>query len=182
MKHNDKTSISKFLSLVLRHQPEAAGITVAYQGGWANVSALIRGMRSAGYPVDLPLLEEIVAEDEKQRYSFNADHTMIRANQGHSFPVDLGLKPIDPPEFLWHGTASRFLEAIQREGLQKMSRLFVHLSPDQETAVRVGTRHGKPVVLRVRAGEMQKDGYVFYRAENGVWLTETVPPRYFDII
>lgn len=178
----EKTRISKLISLVLRHHPEAAGITVDPQGGWAEVSALIRGLRQKGFPVTEALLEEIVAEDEKQRYSFDETHTRIRANQGHSFPVELGLTPLTPPEFLWHGTATRFLDSILREGLCKMQRQHVHLSPGPETAAKVGARHGKAIVLRVRALDMHRDAYVFFRSENGVWLTEHVPPDYLELM
>jgi putative RNA 2'-phosphotransferase len=178
----EKTRISKFMSLVLRHQPEAAGVTVDPKGGWAKVSALIHGMRQKGFPITEALLEEIVAEDAKQRYSFDATHTKIRANQGHSFPVELGLTPLTPPEFLWHGTASRFLDGIFREGLCKMQRQHVHLSPDPETAMKVGARHGKAIVLRVRALDMHRAGYVFFCSDNGVWLTEHVPPEFLEIM
>ena len=171
---------SKFLSLVLRHQPDAAGITVDAHG-WAEVGALLRGMTDAGVPCDLQALREIVRTDEKQRYTFNEDGTKIRASQGHSFPVDLGLTQTDPPQVLWHGTATRFLECIMQEGLKPMSRQYVHLSPDAETAYRVGIRHGKPVILQVDALRMAQDGMKFYRAENGVWLTDAVPPQYLQI-
>ena len=174
-----KTRTSKFISLVLRHQPDAAGITLDAHG-WADVKKLLRGMTAAGHPADTALLEEIVRTDEKQRYSFNEDHTKIRANQGHSVAVDLELKPVAPPEFLWHGTASRFLGSIMQEGLKPMSRQYVHLSPDAETARKVGLRHGKPVILQISAGEMAQEGFRFYRAENGVWLTDTVPVRYIS--
>ncbi len=171
---------SKFLSLVLRHQPDAAGITVDAHG-WAEVGALLRGMTDAGVPCDLQALREIVRTDEKQRYTFNEDGTKIRASQGHSFPVDLGLTQTDPPQVLWHGTATRFLADIMKEGLKPMSRQYVHLSPDAETAYRVGIRHGKPVILRVDAQRMAQDGMRFFRAENGVWLTDAVPPQYLQI-
>ncbi|MBR4201014.1 MAG: RNA 2'-phosphotransferase [Oscillospiraceae bacterium] len=177
MNKKSMTQTSKFLSLVLRHQPEAAGITLDSHG-WADVPALLGGMTAAGCPVDTALLEEIVRTDEKQRYSFNAEHTKIRANQGHSVKVDLNLRPVAPPEFLWHGTASRFLDSILREGLKPMSRQYVHLSPDTGTAEKVGSRHGRPVILQIAAQQMAQDGYLFYQAENGVWLTDTVPPQY----
>ena len=172
-----KTHTSKFISLILRHQPDAAGITLDAHG-WADVPKLLNGMAAAGYPADPALLEEIVRTDAKQRYAFNEDHTKIRANQGHSVAVDLEFQPVEPPEYLWHGTASRFLGSIMQEGLKPMSRQYVHLSPDIETAVKVGTRHGRPVVLQIAAGQMAKDGCRFYRAENGVWLTDTVPAEY----
>ena len=171
------TQYSKFLSLVLRHQPEAAGITLD-RHGWADVPALLEGLQKTGRPVRMEMLEEIVRTDEKQRYAFNAEHTKIRANQGHSIPVELDLVPLTPPEVLWHGTAERFLGMIFADGLRPMSRQYVHLSADPETAQKVGQRHGKPVILRVAAGEMFRAGMQFYQAENGVWLTDTVPPAY----
>ena len=175
----DLTRHSKFLSLILRHQPEAAGITLDRQG-WAEVTPLLAGMQKAGHPVTAEMLEEIVRTDEKMRYSFNEDHTKIRANQGHSVHVELGLKRKEPPEYLWHGTAERFLDSILAEGLRPMSRQQVHLSADPETARKVGQRHGKPVVLRVRAGDMHRDGAYFYQADNGVWLTDNVPAVYLE--
>ena len=174
---SDLVKYSRFLSLILRHQPETAGITLDPQG-WADVSALIAGMQAAGTPMTAELLDEIVRTDEKMRYSYNADRTKIRANQGHSIHVELGLVPVQPPEILWHGTASRFLDSILTEGLKPMSRQYVHLSPDEETARKVGQRHGKPVILRVNAGEMFRAGMQFFRAENGVWLTYLVPPEF----
>ena len=181
MKYNEKQKIhtSRFISLVLRHQPDAADITLDPHG-WADVEKLLRGMAKAGFPADADMLEEIVRTDEKQRYSFNEDHTKIRANQGHSVAVDLELKPAEPPELLWHGTASRFLSSIMQEGLKPMSRQYVHLSPDIETAEKVGIRHGKPVILQIDTKRMHADGFLFYRAENGVWLTDTVPVRYIS--
>ena len=178
---SDLVRCSKFMSLVLRHQSDAAGIALDAHG-WTDVSALLQGMRKADHPITAEMLEEIVRTDNKQRYSFNADHTKIRANQGHSVPVDLELKPVQPPEYLWHGTAERFLGQIFAEGLRPMSRQYVHLSPDQETAYRVGLRHGKPVILRVKAGALSAAGTAFYISENGVWLTDAVPPEYLEIV
>lgn len=175
----DLTKHSKFLSLILRHQPETAGITLDLQG-WAEVRPLLAGMQKAGHPVTMEMLEEIVRTDEKMRYSFNSDHTKIRANQGHSVHVELGLARKEPPEYLWHGTADRFLTSIFAEGLRPMSRQQVHLSADPETARKVGQRHGKPVILRVRSGDMHRDGAYFYQADNGVWLTDNVPAAYLD--
>lgn len=166
------TRASKFLSLVLRHQPEKIGITLDGHG-WAKVPEILMGMN-----LTMEDLTHIVETDEKQRYSFNEDKTLIRANQGHSIPVDLELEEREPPEFLYHGTVGRFLGAIQKEGLQRQSRQYVHLSPDVETAVKVGRRRGKPVVLQVAAGRMYGEGRKFYLSENGVWLTEEVPPHY----
>ncbi|MDE7477805.1 MAG: RNA 2'-phosphotransferase, partial [Lachnospiraceae bacterium] len=170
---NNKDSLSKFLSLVLRHHPEAAYIEVD-EHGWADVDALIAGVKRTGRKINRMVLEEIVRTDEKQRYSFNEDKTRIRANQGHSILVDVELKEQEPPEYLYHGTAERFYNGIKAKGLKPMGRLYVHLSKDIETAVNVGKRHGKPIVLKIHSGEMHRDGVLFYLSENGVWLTEKV--------
>ena len=168
------TRASKFLSLVLRHKPEEIGITLD-EHGWAEVRDILMGVN-----LTMEDLEHIVAADEKGRYSFNEDHTRIRANQGHSIPVDLELKPLEPPAQLYHGTAGQFLPSIRREGLLKQSRQYVHLSPDPETAAKEGRRRGKAVVLRVDAGRMYREGHTFYRSANGVWLTDHVPPEYLS--
>ncbi|MBD5551556.1 MAG: RNA 2'-phosphotransferase [Lachnospiraceae bacterium] len=173
--------LSKFISLVLRHQPDAAHITLD-EHGWANVEELLTGINETGRKIDMETLEGIVATDNKQRYSFNQDKTLIRANQGHSIPVDVELKEQEPPEFLYHGTATRFLDSIMNEGLKPMSRLYVHLSKDIETALKVGKRHGEPVILKIHSGVMYKDGYKFYLSENGVWLTKKVDAKYFEAI
>ncbi len=172
----DEKSTSKYLSLILRHHPEVIGIQLD-EHGWADVSELIEGIRRTRL-FDYDLLEKIVAEDEKQRYSFNEDRTLIRANQGHSIPVDVELEKKNPPEVLWHGTGEKSVESILEQGLLPMSRLYVHLSSDFDTAVKVGRRHGRPVVFEVAAGKMQKDGYDFYQSVNGVWLTKSVPAVY----
>lgn len=169
---------SKYISLILRHKPEVIGITLD-EHGWANVSELIEGVGRT-HPLDMQMLEEIVVSDEKQRYSFNEDKTLIRANQGHSIPVDVELEKLIPPEILWHGTGAKFVESINQSGLIAKSRLYVHLSRDYETAVNVGSRHGKPVVYKVHAKEMEQDGYVFYQSVNGVWLTKEVPKKYLE--
>lgn len=171
--------LSVFISLVLRHNPDAAHITLD-EHGWADVEELLAGINDTGRKINMELLEEIVATDSKQRYSFNQDKTLIRANQGHSIPVDVELKEQEPPEFLYHGTAERFLDAIEREGLKPMSRLYVHLSKDIETALKVGRRHGNPVVLKVHSGAMRRDGYTFYLSENGVWLIKKVEAKYLE--
>lgn len=150
--------------------------------GWADVEELLTGIRDTGREIDRELLEEIVATDKKQRYSFNQDRTLIRANQGHSVPVDVELKEAEPPEFLYHGTAAAFLDSILKEGLKPMSRLYVHLSRDGESARKIGQRHGPPVVLRIRSGEMFGASYKFYLSENGVWLTRSVAPEYLEIL
>ena len=163
--------LSVFLSLVLRHQPEAAGITLD-EHGWADVEALIQGISGTGRPMDMELLEDIVRTDAKGRYSFNEDRTLIRANQGHSIPVDVELTETAPPQVLYHGTASRFEQAILEQGLKPMSRLYVHLSGDAKTALTVGRRHGKPVVFEVDSVRMSRDGDHFYISHLGVWLTK----------
>ncbi len=169
---------SKYIALILRHKPETIGITLD-EHGWADVSELIAGINKT-HNLDMEGLERIVAEDEKQRYSFNEDKTLIRANQGHSIPVDVELKMEVPPESLYHGTATKYEDAIDLEGLIPKSRLYVHLSGDEETAQKVGIRHGKLVMYKVKSGEMYKDGYEFFRSVNGVWLTKVVPVKYLE--
>jgi putative RNA 2'-phosphotransferase len=168
---------SKFLSLVLRHEPELIGLTLD-SAGWVSVSELLRACRAHGRPLTPDELRELVAADDKQRFSFSEDGRRIRANQGHSIPVELGYDPAAPPAVLYHGTTEKFLPSIRKEGLKKGSRHHVHLSPDEETARRVGGRRGRPLVLKVESGRMHEAGYVFFRSANGVWLTEHVPPDY----
>ena len=169
---------SKFIALILRHKPAAIGISLD-EHGWANVDELIAGIGRT-QPFTMEILEQIVASDKKQRYSFNADKSLIRANQGHSIPVDVELEETCPPELLYHGTGEKYTASIEAQGLIPKSRLYVHLSTDVETAVKVGTRHGKPFVYRVAAREMAKDGYKFYQSVNGVWLTKVVPVQYLQ--
>ena len=154
------------------------------KGGWANVEELLTGMNKHrdGYQLCMCDLEEIVAKDNKQRYSFNEDKTLIRANQGHSINVDLGLTPVKPPKELYHGTATRFKDAIQKEGIKSMSRNHVHLSASKETADTVGKRHGKPMIIVIDSEEMDRQGIKFYLSENKVWLTDYVDPKYFKSI
>ena len=166
-------SLSKFLSLILRHQPQKVGIELD-EHGWADVEELCRRVRG----LDRATLEQIVAQDEKQRYSFSADGKLIRANQGHSIPVDVELAELEPPEILYHGTGEKFAASIRAQGLIRKSRLYVHLSGDTETARKVGQRHGKPLIFLVESGKMFADGFKFYRSVNGVWLTEHVPAKY----
>ncbi|MCH5208430.1 MAG: RNA 2'-phosphotransferase [Oscillospiraceae bacterium] len=176
MKDLKKTSV--FLALILRHKPEAIGISLD-QNGWAGVEDIINGInRADGYSMDMETLEEIVRTDNKQRYSFNEDKTKIRANQGHSVNVDVELKECEPPEQLFHGTGEKFAPAIRKEGLKPKSRLYVHLSKDKETAENVGARHGQPHIFFVHSGKMYRQGYKFYLSENGVWLTKRVPPEF----
>lgn len=170
---------SKFMSLILRHKPETIGISLD-EHGWANVDELIAGI-SKTRNFSMSILEEIVETDNKQRYSFNEDKTLIRANQGHSIPVDVELEETEPPEILWHGTGEKFVTSIEKQGLIPKSRLYVHLSKDRDTAVNVGKRHGKPVLFIVKSGDMCRDGYKFYLSKNGVWLTKNVPVKYLYI-
>lgn len=167
---------SKFLSCILRHKPHIVGIELD-EHGWANVDELIEGI-SKTRKFDMEMLEKIVETDQKQRYSFNEDKTLIRANQGHSINVDVELEEVRPPERLWHGTGEKYVESIDQQGLLRKGRLYVHLSKDQETAEKVGKRHGKPVIYTVKALEMYEDGYPFYLSKNGVWLTKEVPAKY----
>lgn len=171
---------SKYLSRHLRHQPGALGLTLE-PGGWVAVDVLLEAMRRHGVVLSRADLEEIVAKNNKQRFVFDETRQRIRASQGHSVPVDLQLTPISPPDALYHGTGSAAIAVIQREGLRKMRRHHVHLSADVATAVKVGSRHGAPVVFLVDAGSMARDGHQFYRSENGVWLTESVPPHYLRV-
>ena len=173
---------SKFISLILRHKPEAIGISLD-EHGWADVRDLIGGVnRAEGHFLDMETLEEIVRTDEKQRYSFNDDHTLIRANQGHSIPVDVELEKKMPPDILWHGTGEKYVSSIDVQGLIPKSRLYVHLSSDMETARKVGSRHGRPVIYRVNCAQMAQDGFLFYLSANKVWLTKEVPVRYLSKI
>lgn len=174
------TNSSKFLSLILRHKPEIIGITLD-EHGWARVYQVLEGINKT-YTIDMETLEEIVRTDNKQRYSFNEDKTLIRANQGHSVNVDVELNETTPPEILFHGTGKKFVDSIDRQGLIPKSRLYVHLSKDIETAVMVGQRHGLPVIYRIKSGEMAADGYKFYLSVNGVWLTKEVPLKYLEKI
>lgn len=171
--------ISKKLSLVLRHQPDAIGISLD-EAGWIGVDELLQALAKHRFPVTLEELQEVVHTNDKQRFSFSADAARIRANQGHSIKVDLNLVPVEPPELLYHGTATRFLLSIKSTGLQKQNRHHVHLSADEETARKVGTRHGMPVILGIRSREMYQDGWVFYCSDNGVWLTDHVPTKYIN--
>ena len=166
--------LSKFMSLVLRHQPEVIGLMLD-ENGWADVTELIEKLNAKGAGADIALIQEVVAANDKKRFIFNEDHTRIRASQGHSIAVELHLQEMTPPEYLYHGTAERFLESILCTGLQKQNRQHVHLSATTETAKAVGGRHGKPVVLLIKAKEMHEKGYTFYLSENNVWLTEQVP-------
>lgn len=172
------TKTSKFVSLILRHRPEAIGISLD-EHGWAKVDELIEGI-SKRQPFNREMLEEIVRTDSKQRYSFNEDKTLIRANQGHSIPVDVELPEMKPPKVLYHGTGEKYESSIDEQGLLPRGRLYVHLSLDEATAKIVGARHGKPVIYKVMAAKMAEQGYTFYRSVNGVWLTKKVPAEFLE--
>ncbi|MET8814575.1 RNA 2'-phosphotransferase [Streptomyces sp. NPDC004549] len=167
--------LSKYLSKHLRHQPERIGLTLD-AGGWVEIDALMTAAAAHGFPFTRAELDHVVAVNDKKRYA--VEGTRIRASQGHTVQVDLGLAPATPPPYLYHGTVARSLDAIRAEGLRPMSRHDVHLSADRETATRVGSRRGRPVVLAVDAAAMHRDGHVFRVSANGVWLTESVPARY----
>lgn len=181
MTNEQMTKISKFLSLVLRHDPGAIGLHLDAQG-WATVEDLLTRATAHGKRVTLEQLHEVVANNDKKRFTLSEDGTRIRAAQGHSVKVELALPPSVPPETLWHGTATRFLPSILREGLTPQSRQHVHLSAALETAIAVGRRHGKPVVLRVKTAQMVAAGFTFWQAENGVWLCDRVPPEFLEQI
>ena len=174
-------NISRYMSLILRHKPEIIDISLD-EHGWAAVNELINGIARNNEGFDMATLEEIVKTVNKQRYSFNADKTLIRANQGHSIPVDVELEEKEPPEFLYHGTGEKYVSSILEQGLIPKSRLYVHLSKDVETAKNVGRRHGKEVVYIIAAHEMYQDGYKFYLSVNGVWLAKGVPLQYMQTI
>ncbi|MFF4822122.1 RNA 2'-phosphotransferase [Streptomyces sp. NPDC001312] len=167
--------VSKYLAKHLRHQPERIGLTLD-EGGWVEIDALIAAAAAHGFRFSREELDHVVATNDKRRFA--VEDSRIRASQGHSIGVDLGLPTATPPPYLYHGTVARNLEAIRSEGLRPMNRHDVHLSPDRETATRVGARRGRPVVLAVDAAAMHRDGHVFHVSANGVWLTQSVPPRY----
>jgi putative RNA 2'-phosphotransferase len=178
-----KIKISKFLSFVLRHKPEAIDLALDEQG-WAYIEELINKAKQSGEVSTLNrrLIQEAVDTNDKQRFVISEDGQKIRAAQGHSIDVDLRLTPVQPPEFLYHGTATRFLDSILKEGLKPQQRQYVHLSKDIETATAVGRRYGKPTILKVKALLMNSQGFHFYRSENGVWLTNSVPTKYLQVL
>ena len=179
MKNLKRTS--KFLSLILRHKPETIGLSLDGEG-WANVDALLQAAQRHGHPLTKDLLDEVVFTNDKERFAYSPDGSKIRANQGHSVAVDLGLEPTEPPPVLYHGTVAKLLNSIRATGLEKRQRQHVHLSTTVETARRVGARRGEPVVLRIDAQRMSEEGYLFYRSANGVWLTEEVPQRHITAL
>lgn len=174
----DDIKVSKFLSYILRHKPEAIGLMLD-DNGWANIDELINKSHESGeVSLSRELIQRVVDTNDKCRFILSNDCQSIRANQGHSIEVDLQLKPATPPEFLYHGTANRFLDSILEEGLKPQQRQYVHLSTDIETASNVGERYGKPAILIVKSLLMHEEGFTFYCSENGVWLTRSVPNSY----
>lgn len=179
-KQMNQRKLSKFLSLILRHKPETINIQLD-KNGWANLDELITGLRTKGMIVKLRDIEEVVAENDKQRFKLDLENNRIRANQGHSIKVDVELQETEPPAVLFHGTAKRYLDNILAKGLKKMSRQHVHLSQDKLTATKVGQRHGKPVILRIDAQALRNTGQKFYLSENGVWLSDDITSEYITL-
>ncbi len=177
----DKETVrtSKFLSLILRHEPERVGLELG-DAGWVGVDELLKAVNSHGVSLTLDDLKHIVATSDKKRFAFSEEGLRIRASQGHSVEVDLQYPPQTPPELLYHGTATRFLHAIRQHGLQKMQRHDVHLSAETRVTLQVGGRHGKPMLLTIRAGDMHRAGFVFRCSANGVWLVDHVPPQFIE--
>lgn len=177
MDPNKIKQISKATSYVLRHKPESVGIELR-DGGWVAIDTLIEAMVRSGNAISRPLLEQVVETSDKQRFEISEDGQDIRARQGHSVRVDLEYSPVTPPDILYHGTATRFLDSILQQGLVKGKRHHVHLSTDKKTMLDVGMRHGKPVLLEIHAARMHADGYEFFVTGNNVWLTDHVPAVY----
>ncbi|MEE1898092.1 RNA 2'-phosphotransferase [Flavobacterium rakeshii] len=181
LSEKENTHISKFLSLVLRHKPEQIGIKLN-ENGWVNVEDLIILSGKAGVNFNFNELKHIVDTNNKKRFAFNDDCTLIRASQGHSVIINSGYEPQQPSEVLYHGTAIKNFDSILANGLNKANRLHVHLSSDKETAINVGSRHGKPVVFEILALQMHNDGFAFYLSDNKVWLTDNVPAKYLKAL
>ena len=181
MNQNEKETrqVSKFLSLVLRHQPEKIGIDLN-EAGWTSVDELLEAMRLNGRKINRETLDHVVASNDKQRFEFGEDGAMIRATQGHSVAVQLGYQAANPPEFLLHGTPATAVEEIRRNGLNKMKRHHVHLHAEEVTANAVGARRGVPVLLRIQSQQMANEGYLFFVTPNNVWLTDHVPARFIE--
>lgn len=179
MNEIENKRISKFLSLILRHQPETIRLKLD-ENGWAEVNELITKSAKGRMHFTFEELEEVVETNNKKRFAFNEDKTKIRASQGHSIDVDLALNTVQPPDFLYHGTAETNISSILENGIEKRSRQHVHLSADKETATKVGMRHGKPIILTIRTGDMHNDGILFYLSANNVWLTDFVETKYIS--
>jgi putative RNA 2'-phosphotransferase len=176
----ENMNISKFLSLVLRHQPELIGLELD-ENGWVAVDELLTHINAHGQPITAEILDHVVETNSKKRFAFSDDKRMIRASQGHSVEVNLGYEPQVPPEILYHGTGTKSLQSILASGLEKRSRQHVHLSADQETAIIVGRRHGEPAIFHIMAAEMHRNGYQFFLSANGVWLTDGVPVEFLAL-
>jgi putative RNA 2'-phosphotransferase len=179
MTEKETIRMSKFLSLILRHEPQRVGLNLD-SAGWVSVEELLQGMSTNGVELTVEDLKHVVANNDKKRFAFSADGKLIPASQGHSVEVDLEYAPQTPPEFLYHGTPERFIESIRATGLNKRQRHHVHLSVDPGTASKVGERRGRPVILKIRAGQMHRAGHIFYRSANNVWLVDSVPPDFID--
>jgi putative RNA 2'-phosphotransferase len=171
--------IGRFLVMVLRHKPDVLELKLD-AAGWVSVLSLLESLGRKGTPLFREQLELIAAQNDKRRFEFSADGQSIRASQGHSIKVELGYPAAVPPEVLYHGTTNGVVDSIRQQGLIKGQRHAVHISSDEATALRVGSRHGTPIVLKIRAGAMHRGGFVFFLSTNGVWLTERVPPSFID--
>ena len=171
----DIKKISKYLSFILRHQPDSIGLSLTNEG-WANIDELID--KTKKFKLTKESLQTVVDTNDKKRFLISDDGLRIKANQGHSIKVKLELEPVVPPEFLLHGTAQRFIESIFKEGLSKQQRHHVHLSETEQTAMNVGSRYGKPVLLKIASKRMHDDGFEFFKTENNVWLVDNVPVEY----
>ena len=181
MNSKQLVQISKMVAKTLRHKPESLGLKLE-EGGWVSVDALLVAFAHKGYALSRGELEEVVARNDKRRFAFDETGERIRASQGHSVEIDLQLEPLEPPETLFHGTTATNLSGILESGLQRMKRHHVHLSIDVETAHRVGSRHGKAVILTVNSKAMSEAGHLFYRSDNGVWLTDDVPAKFLQLL
>lgn len=177
---SELTSISKFMSLVLRHQPQTIGLTLD-EAGWTSVDELLSKASATGKRLSRELLNEVVATNDKKRFAFSEDGLRIRASQGHSIDIELGLKQAEPPAVLYHGTTTRFVESVLATGLDKRKRHHVHMTSDISIALSVGQRYGVPVLLQIDAARMRKDGHLFFQSDNGVWLTDHVPAHYLTV-
>lgn len=180
MNNSEKKKTSKFLSLVLRHKPESIGIELD-KIGWVDIHELIQKSNQFGLLLDFESLKNLVETNDKKRFTISKDFKRMRANQGHSINVDLGYTNQEPPEFLFHGTGEKSIESIKQIGLEKRNRQHVHLSDNFETAIKVGRRHGKPFVFKIKSREMFEKGFKFYLSDNGVWLTVQVPKQYITV-
>ena len=178
-KKDNQKRTSKFLSLVLRHQPETIGIELD-EMGWVQVDELLAALNRHGRDMTRRQLASLVADNDKQRFAFSDDGQSIRANQGHSIEVELDHPITAPPEILLHGTPQKFVESIRKKGIKKLKRHDVHLHEDLKVAKDVGDRRGKAVILRIRSGEMHEAGHEFYLTPNKVWLVDNVPPEFIE--